>query len=443
MVVEAWESILRQRGNTEAANKVAGFRERFGDATLPYYEHSHQLVFVEVEDRMNQVLPWAPPTTRQFISEIFYRGEENSPPRNYNPRDLPMKHWITKAQAVMYGIWGTAASADEVAEGFSLPHASTVRHILDRYINSAQWHIIKRIPSLPLFKLKQPTVYSPREDAEEIRGHDDIWIYLQRRYLPEVQEISDQLERKRVVFVDAPFGSGKTFNIQHQVMWRFMERGYAVESVDGQLSRNSSRILSDWNAIWHKDSKDHPKLFVIDEAPTLVLGEGGIVEENMEENEILMRKIQSEDIRLLLINATRSSKLRQTVIERFQAIFQKLGMESVVYYLRQTHVPPELVRQDLTLLGADSDLIDFFLQPENAALLNVRLYYLHRNNESMARLRDELRKSATFHLGAQWQIYLRAGQGGSKDDVVRMLTNAGILGQHESEKEWLELIPDY
>lgn len=442
MVIEAWESILRKEGNTGAADKAAGFRERFGDANLPYSEFSHRLALVEVEDRMNQVLPWAPPTTRQFISEIFYRKEENYPPRNYNPRDLPMEYWIKRAQAVMYGFWGTAAGADEVVEGFSLPHASTVRHILNRYINYAP-HRIEKTDLLPLFKLKQPAVYSPRKDVEEIREYDDIWIYLQRRYLPAVQEISDQLERKRVVFVDAPFGSGKTFNIQHQVEWQFMEKGYAVESVDGQIYRSSSGILSSWNAIWREASKDQPKLFVIDEAPALVLREGGIVEESIEENEKLMRKIQSEDIRLLLINATRDSKLRQTVVEHFQAIFQKLGVESVVHHVRQTHVPPELARQDLTILGAESDLIDFFLQPENAALLNIRLYDLHRGNRSIAALRDALTMFGLWHIGAQWQIYLRAGQGGSKDDVVRMLTNIGILTGSEYEKEWLEQIPDY
>lgn len=441
MVVEAWESILREMGNIEAANKVAGFRERFGDANLPYNEHRHRLALVEVEDRMNQVLPWAPPATRQFISEIFYREDEDSPPRNYKPRDLPMEYWIKRAQAVVYGFWGTAAGADEVARGFSLPHASTVRHILDRYINFSQWHHNKRIDFLPLFKLKQPAVYSPREDVEEIKGNNDVWIYLQRRYLPEVQEISDQLEAGKVVFVSGPFGSGKTFNIQHQVMWQFMERGYAVESVDGQLYRNSSRILSSWDGIWSEASKDQPRLFAIDEAPALVLDEGGAIREgSMEENEKLMRKVQSEDMRLLLVNATRDQRLRQAVIEHFQAIFQKLGMESVVHHVRQTHVPPELARQDLTIMGAESDLIDFFLQPENAALLNIRLYDLHRSNRNMEKLRDALTMPDN---GTRWQIYLRSGQGGSKDDVVRMLTNAGILTGNKHEKEWLGRIPDY
>lgn len=296
--------------------------------------------------------------------------------------------------------------------------------------------------------MSQDIFESVHHPQEVVATKQDFWGFVRGRYLPEVQEITTQLDSGLAVILDAPFGTGKTFNLASLLVGQFTSRDYSVVRYDSKSMGGARGALVWFSGKWKEaNSEQAGRLAIIDEIPDMLLRDPQGTEE-------FLGLIKSKEAKLFTIAATRSPEQRTQAANDLQEIGRRVGIELVVHHLRQTHIPEDLARKALILRGADNDLIEFFLDPENVSLLNPRIFAVcegweERGVKTMNNLRDLMEEGGigtTIFSTPGFYTLLEKGQGGSKTDLVRMLTNLGTIRtnlEDDLKEAELEDVPDY
>lgn len=422
-----------------AAESLNNFYERFGKPSFPSIE-SEGLAFIEKEAQMQDALPWAPSIVLEYLGDYIERGPTHI---HIDHRYLGVfpktkEGALARSQAILASYYGTAATGVQIAEAFSLKGEGGVYSIIRGYLNSYHPYNYRPDKEVPLYRksLKKLTapVFEPVDiQTEQIKRHQDLWVYLQRRYLPEIEEIKQSLENHKIVILDAPFGTGKTRNILNPLYLQRQKEGYVVEHVDGQEENQTELPKFIMDNMLGEFSEGKKGLFAIDEFPSMLWR----YDEGTEE---LLSILHQRSIEVLLVNATRTQSLRNDVNNLLFIIGQRQGIDFVVHSLKNKYVPMELAQQYLrNITKAKDEVVDVVLDSENKALLVPRIFEQITECQTLHQLREKLDRLT--HTSASGPSFLNSGQGGSKEDMVRALVNAGVISSPKESR--LTEVADY
>lgn len=424
-----------------AAEKLRIFRERYGEPQLPRVGTDERLAFVEVEDRITSALPWVPVHIRKFMADqLISHGSPTNVPGGSSYRYLYMgifpnseQGWIQKAEAILESYYGTAATATEIAEAFSLKGLSAVeKNVRSYFLSFLKTYNLDRDPlyRLTIRKLSQPEIFSPQAGVETIKIPQDIWVYHERHCLPEVEEIDRKLVQGDFIILDGPFGVGKTFNVAYPLFRQRRAAGYTVENVDGQAYY--SQYIE--KALLPELLQGSRRYLAIDEfASILRQDEKGTLK--------LLKHLHNQKVEVLLVNSGRTQQVRSSIANWMVRKGADMGIYFSIHRLKTTHISPDLAEQYLRNINrADKALVDFVLDPANKALLSPSVFLTRTSGcRTLNELREELKDSVFRSDLIPGHLY--AGRGGSKEDMVRVLTNIGLVSP--STAKWLDSIADY
>lgn len=265
-------------------------------------------------------------------------------------------------------------------------------------------------------------------DNPELRGIPkfSFWDSLRRYYEPDAQAIIEQIADGNNVIVTNGHGVGKTQLLSRAIRELAKPRGYEVSNADYYIDifRGRGDLDSLLERKFRSGSVESKKLFIVDEFQCGVLQEPDL-------SRRFLSDMTANQVQLLFYIPLPTEEERLAVARTTQELEEGMGVPCVIYRMKQTTIPPDLARRELIQRGAEADLIDFYLNPENSALLSPGLYGYFPRIKTIKELRDGLTISHYGSWTTVWAEWLGKGRlgGGSKAEMVRMLINIGILSE--------------
>lgn len=281
-------------------------------------------------------------------------------------------------------------------------------------------------------------VYSPSMGAENpsakpryeaVQKWEDTWAAFQDLFEDTRADIDLALKQGQIVVIDGPFGVGKNRSITNPLYEQRGEEGYIVDEWSGDVperrAAGESRFI-ETRVLPELLGESGKRFFLLDEFPQLLKA-------NPQDTEHLLQTLHDRGMETILVNGQRTQAIRDETNQQLLEISARTGIPIVIHRMQITHLPPELAWAHLTHVnGADQELIDFVLDPENEALLNPRVFnWLVEDSKNM----DDLRKSAA---DLEW-YFLRQCMGGSKEAMARALQNIGTT----IPEKYIQAVPDY
>lgn len=281
------------------------------------------------------------------------------------------------------------------------------------------------------------------ETDQPITSPEKFWIEAQAAYQDDAEKIADLLGQADGVIVDAPFGTGKSKLLTPQLLRELSSRGKAgvIDHFPDRLVRIQETeqltqiIARDFKAL--ESFPDihyyHPVL----ENPVLIIDETGNLLRGNPDLQNLLQSLKDKHIGLVAIDAAGDKGIRKRYSDQLHEEGSKTGYGFVDYF-PQTNLPTSLIQRFLTSYTQDQELLAFFLNPNNEALRNARLFgdiiirALTCESKGvsfdLAYLREYFHRQLGFsYLTDDSRSFGNNAVGGSKEGLVRMLVNLGAI----------------
>ncbi|MDP3941759.1 MAG: hypothetical protein Q8Q49_05640 [bacterium] len=257
----------------------------------------------------------------------------------------------------------------------------------------------------------------------------DIWREAMPYWRADAEEVVRQIKRGNGVVVSSPHGSGKSAYLIPNVLSLCEEEGIASDSF---LINPRIENLGIPESRFHDakakaiDDPSVPVVFVLDHGELIHrVGSNYFVE--------FMRKLRASQITPVVMVSGLSQDERENAVGLFRYVANEIGASAFVHHeMQQRHIPSDVVGKFLGKCGVDEELVMFFSDNNNRALLHPQLFDglsadllpNKYNPESQITKLDQLRSNTRFSSISHLMSF---ASGGSSVDLLTMLTNLGVL----------------
>lgn len=270
-------------------------------------------------------------------------------------------------------------------------------------------------------------------DHPELRSPFTFWDGLRTYYEPDAEAVLKQISAGNNVIITNGHGVGKTQLLSPSIRKLAEPQGFEVRQVDYyiDISRTRADLDSLLERTFRSEDSEIRKLLVVDEFQYGILKEPDL-------SKRFLSDMAANQVPVVFYIPLPTEEERLAVARTIQELEGALGVPSVTYKMKQTTIPADLARSDLVQRGAEADLIDFYLNPENSALLSPGLYGSLPGIQTIEELKKILTRSEYGSYRWMWAEWLGKGRlgGGSKTEMIRMLINLGLLPENPDEKVW-------
>lgn len=191
--------------------------------------------------------------------------------------------------------------------------------------------------------------------------------------------------------------------------------------------------------IFHNASIEHKKLCIIDEVAHI-----GI--RHIDKTQDLFRYLKGNNISVVLLNSAPQEKMRIKSASGMIEIGNEVRLLLMVYEQKQKgFFPIKIVSKYLGGGSIEQELFNFFTDNDNDAFRSLRLFkeILHEVTTEPTAHIEPIRTLSQLrtYTSDRWEIWMRQTLGGSKVDLVKTLTNLGVIN---ADHEWfIDSIENY
>lgn len=415
MAIEAVELAHADVEGFEDFNaQLSLFRERYGDVWLPTPESQPQPEsFVQVQQQVDDALPYASPGLREVLAEMWYEGpvEPVVIEPVYEGQD-----YKSQLEATLAAYYGTPAPAAEIVDLLDIGEIDddmTAEAVLDDETRTYLEHYMQRMPkslqirypnlaNTPLERLPSPEKM-PREanEAEQpVRLKDvrrgrtpykgqplerpsQFWPNLPPDlYKDQADELVDVGQN---MLLTGDHGIGKTRILTPQLYRTAQERGYTIPYHRELLGLNMSDFYlnifdkhegrSDEvvHMMFRGIDPQEQRFLVLDECTYFGIGRGG----NAPLASHVFNALAEYNVRvvgILPFTPNTSSAERLEIATQLAESMSGDANGFTPVEITPEPLPQEEVNEMLTAMGLDQEIIDWFGDPDNAVLRHPRLF---------------------------------------------------------------------